>query len=208
MPDRRRTSPLAHRHPLAGDNGLVSLAERPFLGRIVLRARADLADAASIAILGGDLPKRVARTMASDNATIFWIGPDEWMIITAPEAEPAIAAALDEALAGIHHQVTIVSDYYTAVEIAGPRARTLLSKLTTLDMHPRAFRPGEVRAGLFARINGILFQRRADEATGGPAFDLSVRWSMADHLWCTLAMAGREWGLPHQRPRAGEPLSA
>ncbi len=206
MADPRRRSPLAHRAPLTAEGGTLTIAERPLLGRLVLRVDADKGDAAVATVIGAGLPKAVAETALSEAATIFWLSPDEWMIVTAAEAEERLAADLGAALAGIHHQIAVVSDYYTAIEIAGARARDLLSKLTTLDMHARAFKPGEARAGIFAKANGVLFQRVADDAGGGPAFDLAVRWSMADYLWCVVAEAGHEWGLPVEHPVAGEPL--
>jgi hypothetical protein len=33
-----------------------------------------------------------------------------------------------------------------------------------------------------------------------PDFDLIIRRSHADYLWCLLALAGREFGLPEQKP--------
>jgi sarcosine oxidase subunit gamma len=45
-----------------------------------------------------------------------------------------------------------------------------------------------------------------DTSVGGPAFRIFIRWSMADYLWCALADAGREWGVPEQQPAKGEQL--
>ena len=45
------------------------------------------------------------------------------------------------------------------------------------------------------------------EAAGEETFSLFVRWSMADYLWCTVADAGREWGMPEQVPVKGEALT-
>jgi hypothetical protein len=38
-------------------------------------------------------------------------------------------------------------------------------------------------------------------------FRLLIRWSMADYLWCLLADAGREWGMPAEVPVKGERLT-
>ena len=93
----------------------------------------------------------------------------------------------------MHHQLVDVSDYYTVIEVAGAQARELLMKLTTLDLHPRAFRPGMVAGG----TSGAPMRRSGRPAmrTGGrPVFRLFVRWSMADYLWCLLAECGPRMG--------------
>ena len=80
-------------------------------------------------------------------------------------------------------------------------------KLTTLDLHPRAFRAGMVTGSVFGRANATIWQPLDDAAEGGPAFRLFIRWSMADYLWCLIADAGREWGVPEQVPVKGEVLT-
>jgi heterotetrameric sarcosine oxidase gamma subunit len=106
-----------------------------------------------------------------------------------------------------------VSDYYTIIEVAGDQARELLMKLTTLDLHPRAFRPGMVTGSMFGRTQATIWQppraggAGGDDDGGEPTFRLFIRWSMADYLWCALADAGREWGVPEQIPVTGERLT-
>ncbi len=120
--------------------------------------------------------------MAGDAAAL-WLGPDEWLLVE----------ALPVALEG-HHQVVEVGDYYTAIEVAGTPARTLLAKLITLDLHRRAFPLGGVAGTLLAKAPVWLW------CTGDDAFLVLVRRSLADYAWCLLADAGREWGLPAEAP--------
>ncbi len=127
------------------------------------------------------------------------------MLVTAPEEAAAVAEKARDALAGMHHQLVDVSDYYTTIEVAGPKARELLMKLTTLDMHPGAFRPGMVAGSVFAHANALLWLPLG--AADDEAFRLFVRWSMADYLWCVIAEAGREWGVPEEVPVKGEKLT-
>jgi sarcosine oxidase subunit gamma len=126
------------------------------------------------------------------------------LLIPAGEAEQRSAVARS-ALAGLHHQLVSVTDYYTIIEVAGPRAREALMKLTSLDLHPRAFTPGMVTGSVFGRANAMIWLPFSD--TGGDAFRLFIRWSMADYLWCAVADAGREWGVPEQMPIKGERLT-
>jgi len=111
------------------------------------------------------------------------------------------------ALEGLHHQLVDVSDYYTVIDVAGRKSRELLMKLTTLDLHARAFILGMVAGSVFGRANALLWQTRSDADEAGPAFRLFVRWSMADYLWCIVAEAGREWGMPEQIPVKDEKLT-
>ena len=200
-----RRSPLGHRTPLGGEG--VHIAERPFLGKFILRAdRYEAVERLRVA-LGLGLPFDSCTSSTNGETSFLWMGPDEWMLLTAPgETETRSREALD-VLAGTHHQFVEVSDYYTIVEVAGPRTRELLMKLTTLDLHPRAFRLGMVTGSVFGRANAMIWQMRDDGAEGGPAFRLFIRWSMADYLWCLLADAGREWGVPDQVPVKGEALT-
>ena len=75
-------------------------------------------------------------------------------------------------------------------------------KLTTLDVHARAFAVGQVTGANFGHATANLWLVADDES--GSIFRLFVRWSFADYLWCLLAEAGREWGMPEQVPVSGE----
>ena len=74
-------------------------------------------------------------------------------------------------------------------------------KLATLDLHPKAFKAGMGVACLIGRCNPWLRQTREDTAEGGPAFEMTIRLSMADYLWCLLSEAGEEWGLAAPAPK-------
>jgi sarcosine oxidase subunit gamma len=205
--DAHRRSPLFHRRPLDGDEGQISLAERPFLGKFILRtdpvAAADLLTSA----IGVDLPTEPLTSASSNEGSLLWMGPDEWMLVTAPNGADTIAARLRSGLAGVHHQLVEVGDYYTVIEVSGERARDALSKLTTLDVHQRAFRTGMVAGSMFGHANALLWQTEDDSSEHGPVFRLIIRWSMADYLWCLLANAGGEWGLPREVPVKNERLT-
>lgn len=202
MADPRSRSPLAHRMPIATEDGSYGIAERAFLGKLILRIDPAAGAVAVKAVLGVDLPGACQSAVSLD-ATLLWLGPDEWMITCAPDTEGAIAEKLEAALGAVPHQIVRVSDYYTTIAVSGARARDALAKLTTLDLHPRAFKPGEVRGSTFAKSVAVLNLKSDNPA---PDFDLHIRASMADYLWCLLAVAGKEYGLAPQSPRGGERL--
>lgn len=188
-------SPLAHRAPLAAESAL-SLSEWPLASLYVLRGAPDLVAGPVQAVLGLVLPQAVRQTAIGDAGSLLWIGPDEWAIIGAGEN----LAALQASLAGQHHQLVEVTDAYAGIEIAGSTCREVLAKLTAIDLHPRAFQPGDAVATNMAKSNIWLWLQPDTAQMDAAAFRLIVRRSHADYLWCLLAEAGREFGLPAQTP--------
>jgi sarcosine oxidase subunit gamma len=208
MPDApARRSPLFHRPPIQDETGALRIEERPFLGKFILRSDPSESAKRLSDALGIGLPLEPLTSTTSGETSLLWLGPDEWMLVTAPLEAMERSAAARQALASVHHQLVAVGDYYTVIEIAGAKAREALMKLTTLDLHPRAFRAGMVAGSVFGRATATLWQVSDDAAEGGPVFRLFIRWSMADYLWCLIADAGREWGVPEQVPTKGETLT-
>jgi len=188
----QRRATLAHREPLA------ALKEKPFEGKLILRGKLELIGSAAASVLAAPLPAKVYETATGKRAVAQWLGPDEWLIATAPGDEAALLADLSTALSAWHVQAVDVTDYYTTIALSGAHARDMLMKVTTTDFHPRAFKPGMGITTNFART--VAWTRQ----TGDTAFDIIVRISMADYLWCLLAEAGHEWGLPLQTPKGGD----
>jgi sarcosine oxidase subunit gamma len=200
-------SPLSHSQPITSADGALALKELTFLGKFVLRGADGEIGAEVAALLGGAWPEEPLSSADWEKGSVLWLGPDERMVILREAEATAIEGVLREELAGTHHQLVDVSDYYTVLEVTGRTAWKLLSKATTLDLHPRAFPPGMAAGGTFGHAQAILWRTREIQPGEGPRFRLIVRWSMADYLWCLLAECGREWGLPAQAPVAGERLT-
>jgi sarcosine oxidase subunit gamma len=206
MAEPIRRTPLSHRQAIASAEGALALKELKFLMKFVLRGGNEIG-APVAAALGGAWAADPLTAADWDRGSILWIGPDERMVIVSDAETLEIAGVLREALEGKRHQLVEVSDYYTVLEISGLPAWKLLSKTTTLDLHPRAFPPGMAAGGTFGHAQAILWRIRENSTEAMPAFRLIVRWSMADYLWCLLAECGREWGLPTERPVSGERLT-
>jgi sarcosine oxidase subunit gamma len=200
MSDARALSALAHRTPLVADETL-RLAERPFAGFVVLRGEAETVAEPVTATTGLVLPRACRGTSTDGELAVLWLAPDEWLFVTAEVAATAtLAARLADALAGRHHQVVDVSDYYATIDLAGPALRSALAKLVALDLHPRAWRRGEVLATRLAQALVQLWLVADEAADDEPMARIVVRRSLADYVWCLLAEAGREWGLPREAP--------
>jgi len=188
--------PLAHREAISGGGGAAALTPLSTGTRFILRGDA-AAIGAKLAEQGVTLPGTACTMSTGDMARVLWLGPDEWMLLAADGHGAALADAIRTACEGTHHQLVDVSDYYAEIGVSGARARDLLGKLTTLDMHPRGFQGGEVKGSMFGRVPATL---RLEPDAVPEAFALTIRWSHADYLWCQLALAGREYGLPAQEP--------
>lgn len=201
--DPRRRSPLAHRQPI-GTADTLHLSELPFWGLLSVRGDPVAVGPAVREVLGIDLPGAVKATAGAGGVTALWQSPDEWLLVTEPGREGEVQARLTDALAGRHHQLVDLSDYDTIVTVAGPAARAALAKLIALDLHPRALAAGQAVSTLLAKATVRLWLVQDGEV--GPAFRLIVRRSHADYVWCLLADAGRQWGLPPQEPIGRVPL--
>lgn len=182
------SSPLDGR-PGTGRNTVV-MVEHPHLGKITLRGdAADPAFADGVAGVVGAAPPTEANTVAVANGNeIHWLGPDEWLVVTAAEKQPELEASLRLALAGRHVAIVDTSDGRTTIRIHGARARDTLAKGCPLDLHPRAFGPGRCAQTLIARADVLIHQRDAV-----PTYDIHVACSYARYLWDWLVDAAREF---------------
>jgi sarcosine oxidase subunit gamma len=168
-----RRAPLDDQLPWSLPEGEVALAERRFMQQIGLRVKPPVA----AYLAGVPLPLQPNRVASMRELRTLWLGPDEWLV-TAPEgAAPELMVRLARALTGRHATVTDLSTSRAAIEIVGPRARDLLAKGCGLDLHPRAFGPGDCAQTLFARLPVII-----DQITAAPVYRLFVRRSTARWL--------------------------
>ncbi|MGF1525532.1 MAG: sarcosine oxidase subunit gamma [Candidatus Competibacterales bacterium] len=196
----RPESPLHHADlpVLAGlpGDGQVVLQEHALWGHWILRGNGD--DPAFVhgvaAATGLSLPVKplTSATAAQDPATpgtmLWWLGPDEWLLLAPPAAWEATAQALVTRPSS-HSAVVDVSGGQTWLSLSGPKAGLVLAKSTTYDIHPRAFPVGKCVGTRFAEIQ--VFLRRQ----GPEQFQLVVRRSFADYLWLWLQDASWEYGL-------------
>jgi sarcosine oxidase subunit gamma len=165
----------------------VTLSALPFTGKLLLRGDAEVRDRAS-AVLGCELPGTM-RSASGGAVRALWLGPDEWLLLTAPDAVDGSAAALRGELAALHHAVIEVSDRFTGIGIAGARAADTLNAGCPLDLHPSVFPAAMVTRTLLAKAPVVLHrQERAD------AFELHVNGSFAPYAWLFLENAAREFG--------------
>lgn len=191
-------SPLdGHTGPVGGpsDAGVV-LGEFRFQGKINLRGNAGdqaFTDAVAKAV-GTEPPATPGSVATAGDRAILWLGPDEWLVVTPAGDEAGLTDGLNAALAGLRASATDVTDNYTTVRIAGPKARWVLAKGWAVDLHPSAFGPGRVAQSNLALTNAILRQTEGKGADDTAGFEVLVRPSFAKYLWDWLTDAALEVG--------------
>jgi len=188
-----RRSPLARlglaAKAAAVDSGAdIIMGERPHCCQINLRGNPDDSRFAEAlhSVTGLRLPADANSFTTEGSLACLWLGPDEWLILGAGGGEHEIVARLRAALSDIHAAVTDVSEARTTITVAGPRARELLAKGTSIDLHPRVFGPGRCVQTGFAGASIVL--RQVDAV---PSFEILVLNSFAEHLWSWLEGGAR-----------------
>ena len=198
MSTRKRESPLAGFRAKGLEGTLedpgVTMTERPFRGYVNLRG--DLADPGFAQvpgeILGLEAPVQPNTVAAVDEVLVCWLGPDEWMAMVGENREGELIASLRKALEGRHASVTDTTGSYITINLFGRRARDLLSKGCTLDLHPRVFASGQCAQTNLAKAAVLLIPRSNEDSF--QSFDVVVRRSFADYLASWLEHSGREYG--------------
>jgi sarcosine oxidase subunit gamma len=78
----------------------------------------------------------------------------------------------------------------TLLALTGSRVRDALAKGVSVDLHPRAFRPGDVASTLVDHIPVLLWQ--LDDR---PSYEFAIARSLAQSFWQWLTAAAGEYGL-------------
>jgi sarcosine oxidase subunit gamma len=121
------------------------------------------------------LPEGARRVTAGAMAAVG-TGPGTWLM-TRENGGNALGIALKAAV-GDTASVADQSDAYAILRLTGSTVRETLAKLVPLDLHPRAFKVGDVAATLAAQIGALLW-RLEDGADGQANFEIAVARSLA-----------------------------
>jgi sarcosine oxidase, subunit gamma len=106
-------------------------------------------------------PPAVNTATAWAGRDVLWLGPDEWLVVTEPDAARTIASELDAALTGDDHSVIDVSANRIVFEFTD--GLELLATGCGLDLDPGRWRAGMCAQTLVGQAQVILHQR--DERT-------------------------------------------
>ena len=139
------------------------------------------------AAFGVELPDTPRRVAGRDMAFI-WSGPDQWLA----HMEPAPAAGMEAVLAPLAGLARARRPEPRAHGAArhGPQVRDALAKGVPVDLHPRAFGPGDTAVTSVAHIGAQIWQ--TDDA---PAYEIAVARGFALSFWHWLEASAAEYGL-------------
>jgi sarcosine oxidase subunit gamma len=168
----------------------VDIRLRHDLGHLNLRGNPGddefMADAE--AVLGQLLPTE-ANTFTEDEQRVYWLGPDEWLVLAQAAETGALREELEQSLESVHAAVNDQSGGQIAIRISGGDVRELLAKGCTLDFHPGAFRPGMCAQSGLAKASVLIGCLDDDR------FEIVVRRSFSDYLLRWMNHAADEYGV-------------
>ena len=171
----------------------VLVADRDGLGLAAVLVRKGCLAALTARVrqrFGIELPRGPRRIAAGDVA-FAGLGPAAWLA-SSEERGNAFALTLKEAV-GDTASVADQSSGYAMLRLTGPKLRETLAKVLPIDLHPRAFAPGDVASTTASHIGATLW-RLEDSAEGLPVFEIAVFRSLAGSFWDTLTRSAVEFG--------------
>lgn len=179
--------------PVGAGNG-VTIQDRSNLELatlIVRRGEEGTLAARMEAVYGLRLPLGPKRAVSGAVAALG-TGPGAWLVSrdALPDTERGtLARELTQALGSLA-SVTDQSSGYAVLRIAGSKARDTFAKGLDIDLHPRAFGPGDSAVTACSHIGVTLWQ--IDEA---PTYEIAMFRSMAGSFWHWLSESAAEYGL-------------
>jgi sarcosine oxidase subunit gamma len=155
------------------------IEEKPFLGYLNLRARNNNTGflSATLKVLGCEPPTSANTVIESGDYRIYWLGPDEWLVVTPAARQDQVKANLLTALDGVFCSVVDNSSGLTTLHISGDNAAALLATDCPFDLHPAEFSPGQCAQTRLAKA-GMTISPLAE----GAGFEIIIRRSFADYL--------------------------
>ena len=188
-------SPLFHENfaelstkPTMKDSS-VHVQELKLLGHLVIRANPDdeSINAAVKSVIGVGLPSTL-QSAHSEDKTIYWISPDEWLLVCPGDVAFDLEKELRSAVNG-HFAIVNVSGGQTVLTLSGKNAREVLMKSTPYDVSDQNFPVGKVVTSSLAKSQAIIC-RKSDTT-----WELVIRRTFADYLWLWLQRSIEEYGL-------------
>lgn len=189
-------SPLAHTNlaQLAKQHSNVTAGinfrELMLLGHLILRGNAN--DPAFLNGAQQSLQFALPLTPCSSNKNsdylVFWLSPNEWLIICQQETLAQLTAQLTDNLVG-HYALVDVSSAQTIIELSGDEVINLLKKSTSYNTNPDHFTIGKVVTTTFAQTSATIYKAESQR------FLLVTRRSFTDYIWMWIQQTSQEYGL-------------
>src|SRR6516225_9629354 len=162
--------------------GTVGIAAEPFVAMVDVRLGAEAA-----ARLDVDLPAVPNTWVPVGAGRAVWLGPDEWLLTSTTETPEELEALVRAVVVPLGGAAADVSAQRT-----GPRARDVLAKGCSIDLHPRVFRRGSSAQTTLGQAGVVLLALSA----AGDEYLVLVRSSFAGYLAGWLLDAALEFTAP------------
>ena len=104
------------------------------MGQINIRATAPKTIKALESHLGLSFPKNPNTSTNSDNQTLLWLGPDEWLLLTDYVRAQDTTTALKNCIASHPGAVIDVSDNRVCLSLKGPHSQDILQSGTAINI--------------------------------------------------------------------------
>ena len=129
-----------------------------------------------------------------DDGTVARLGEERYFVTTTSGNADVIEEWFNWWNAGAANcaHVVNVTAGYGAVNVAGPRARETLAKLTDIDLSPRAFRYMRSAQGEVAGIPCLLLRIGF---VGEAGWEVHFPAEYGEHMWNSIMEGGREYGI-------------
>jgi sarcosine oxidase, subunit alpha len=133
-----------------------------------------------------------------DDGVTGRLGPDRYVMTTTSSGAASVWEWIDGWLQTMHPEwkihVTPVTTAYASINVAGPKCRELLLRLTEgVDLSPDAFPYMRVRTGRIAAVEECFMWRIG--FTGELSYEIHVPAAYGLHVWETLMERGADLGI-------------
>lgn len=170
----------------------ITVTERRNLSITQVAAFDDTADktrATIEKIVGVAPPQNAVSGVVKGKTHILWNGPNRWWIVESDARD--VAPALKKAL-GDDAAVVTLGHSRTCLRVSGTSLRDVMSKGSTYDYHPSAFKPGDCIQTGMAHV-GVSLHCLGDK-NGAAEVDIYILRSFALHFFEWLQESAGEYG--------------
>ena len=139
--------------------------------------------------LGVALPTAPNSSAENGTTRVYWLCPNEWLLLVAEDTQGQVEADLRAALADQHVAITDLSSGQTLVNLSGANLDELMLKSAVYDCHTSNFPVGKAVQTTFAKTAAVIY--KCEDGS----FDLVIRRSFSDYFFLWVADASEEYGL-------------
>jgi sarcosine oxidase subunit gamma len=133
--------------------------------------------------LGVSLPQTPNTCALTGDIEVCWMAPGEWALIGM--APNDARRRLERARIDVLLHIADFTDAWSRWRVDGPRARDVLAKGCSLDLHPRAFQDAQCAGTQLDRIHVLLIRQ-------GDQFALHAERALSRHVWLWFEQATAE----------------